>query len=108
MLGKMNDNIAIKTRTIITDAEGFQTETVSNVWSGRAFVNRKSANKAWVSSASFADATDLFVIRKPTMSIKTNMVIEYNSNEYEILSVKLVEKMYLEIMAKVVIASGQI
>ena len=106
MIGKMTENITIVSKAFTLDAEGFQTETTTEVWSGRACRNRKSANKAWVSGASYADATDLFVIRK-TPGINTSMFIEYNGNEFNIKSVELVNGMYLEILAKAVEPSGK-
>lgn len=107
MLGKMTINITINSKTITTDTEGFQTEATSQVWTGRACKDRKNAHKAWVSGAIFADATDLFTIRKTSTVIKDNMTITCNNNEYVILSVEPVERMYLEILAKAVIPSGE-
>lgn len=107
MLGKMNETITIVSKTYAIDSEGFQTETTTTIWTGRACRNRKTANKAWVSSASYADATDLFVIRKPASTIDTSMFVIFNTNEFNIKSVELVNGMYLEILAKAVEPSGK-
>lgn len=108
MIGRMREQISIKSRVIVIDAEGFQTEVLTEVLSTRAEWESQHATTVWKNRASFTDATDCFYIRKPAVEIKDDMVIECGAETFEITSVDEIKGrgLWLEILARRSVPSG--
>ena len=106
----MNEKISIISKTVTTDDEGFQTFTDTTLWECRAYREGRHGSNAWMNRASFTDATDLFVIRKPhDVEIKDSYYLICDGDTYDITSIENVKGrgMYLSILGKMVKPSGQ-
>ena len=106
---KMNVPISIAIETIVKDAEGFATKTDNVLASIHAYREGRHGSQKWVNRTAFSEATDLFRFRTiPGLTVTTEHVILCDGERYEITSVEDVKgrKMYLEVLAKRVIADG--
>lgn len=107
--GKMNKFIEITQKQVITDSEGFQSETDIVVAKIRAYREGRHGSEKWANRAVFSEATDLFRFRKiPNMKVTTDMRILCDESVFEITSVEDVKGrgMYVEVLAKEVVPSG--
>lgn len=107
--GKMNRFIEITQKQVITDSEGFQTETDVVVARARAYREGRHGSEKWANRAVFSEATDLFRFRTiPNLKISTDMRILCDNSVFEITSVEDVKGrgMYVEVLAKEVEPSG--
>lgn len=107
--GKMNTKISIIQVVNDKDSEGFKATTekiVATVW---AYQEGRHGSKRWANMAQFSEATDLFRLRKiPGVEITKDMSIKCGGRTFEITSIEDVKGrgMYLEILAREVVASG--
>ena len=108
-LGRMLTPITINSVTNSPDSEGFPTITRTPVVSCKAYREGRHGSEAWRNRAACTDATDLFVIRDPHVTIKTDMEIVCGEQTFQITSVENVKGrgMYLEILGREVVPSGQ-
>ena len=109
-IGMMNTRIALCRKEVALDAEGFATVVSNTVASIRAYREGRHGSERWSNRASFTDATDLFRFRViPNVEVSTDMTILCEGREYEITSIENVKGrgMYLECLAKEVVASGE-
>lgn len=107
--GKMNRFIEITQKQVVTDSEGFQSETDVVVAKVRAYREGRHGSEKWANRAVFSEATDLFRFRTiPDLNITTDMRILCDSSVFEITSVEDVKGrgMYVEALAKEVEPSG--
>ena len=107
-IGKMNTFIDIGIFKKIKDAEGFATSVYEGVASVRAYREGRHGSQRWANLAAFSDATDLFRIRViPDIDVTTDHILYCSGDKYDIISVEDVRGrgMYLEIMAKKVVAT---
>ena len=107
-IGKMNTFIDIGIFKKIKDAEGFATSVYEGVASVRAYREGRHGSQRWANLAAFSDATDLFRIRViPNIDVTTDHILYCGGDKYDIISVEDVRGrgMYLEIMAKKVVAT---
>ncbi len=107
--GKMNKVIEITQKQIITDSEGFQSETDVVVAKVRAYREGRHGSEKWANRAVFSEATDLFRFRTiPDLKVTTDMRILCDESVFEIISVEDVKGcgMYVEVLAKEVEPSG--
>ncbi len=107
--GKMNKSIEITQKQVITDNEGFQTETDVVVAKVRAYREGRHGSEKWANRAVFSEATDLFRFRTiPDLQVTTEMRILCDDSVFEITSVEDVKGrgMYVEVLAKEVEPSG--
>ena len=108
-LGKINtfiDLIEIKTTK---DNEGFSNIEDIIVASVRAYKEDRFASEKWANRAIFSEATSLFRFRRlPNLEVSPEMLIACKDGRYEITSVRDIRnrKMYLEVLAKKVVASS--
>ena len=105
----MNTHISIAEEVIVKDAEGFATKSDNIFASIHAYREGRHGSQKWVNRASFSDATDSFQFRViPGLSVTTAHVILCGDDRFEITSVEVVKGrgMYLEVLAKRVIADG--
>ena len=108
--GKMNAFIDIIEKRIQKDPEGSKVQTDEVIASVRAYREGRHGSEKWSNRASFTDATDLFRFRAiPHVEITTDMTILCDAREFEITSIENVKGrgMYLECLAKEVVASGE-
>lgn len=107
--GKMNKSIEITQKQVVTDSEGFQSESDVVVAKVRAYREGRHGSEKWANRAVFSEATDLFRFRTiPSLIITTDMRILCNGAVFEITSVEDVKGrgMYVEVLAKEVEPSG--
>ena len=107
--GKMNKQIEITQKQVITDSEGFQSESNVVVARIRAYREGRHGSEKWANRAVFSEATDLFRFRTiPNLNITTDMRILCDNSVFEITSVEDVKGrgMYVEALAKEVEPSG--
>ena len=107
--GKMNRFIEITQKQVITDNEGFQSETDVVLAKVRAYREGRHGSEKWANRAVFSEATDLFRFRTiPGLKISTDMRILCDGAIFEITSVEDVKGrgMYVEALAKEVEPSG--
>lgn len=107
--GKMNKQIEITQKQVITDSEGFQSESNVVVARIRAYREGRHGSEKWANRAVFSEATDLFRFRTiPNLNITTDMRILCDNSVFEITSVEDVKGrgMYIEVLAKEVESSG--
>ena len=107
--GKMNRFIEITQKQVITDNEGFQSETDVVVAKVRAYREGRHGSEKWANRAVFSEATDLFRFRTiPDLQVTTEMRILCDDSVFEITSVEDVKGrgMYVEVLAKEVEPSG--
>ncbi|NLY36541.1 MAG: head-tail adaptor protein, partial [Tissierellia bacterium] len=79
------------------------------VASVRAYKEDRFASEIWANRAIFSEATALFRFRRiPNLEVTTEMLIACKDGRYEITSVRDIRnrKMYLEVLAKKVVASS--
>ena len=109
-IGMMNTWIDLQVKRIIKDEEGFSSVEFSTVNTVRAYREGRHGSEKWSNRASFTDATDLFRFRAiPHVDVTTDMTILCDAREFEITSIENVKGrgMYLECLAKEVVASGE-
>ena len=107
--GRMNTLISIAREVVTKDAEGFATKTDQVLVSLFAYREGRHGSQKWVNRAAFSEATDLFRLRViPGLAVTTAHVILCGVDRFEITSVEDVKGrgMYLEVLAKLVIADG--
>ena len=107
--GKMNRFIEITEKQVITDSEGFQSETNIVVAKVRAYREGRHGSEKWANRAVFSEATDLFRFRTiPDLQVTREMRILCDGSVFEITSVEDVKGrgMYIEVLAKEVEPSG--
>ena len=107
--GKMNTKIRIISKEKILDDEGFSHMEETIVAEVRAYREGRHGSKKWANMAQFSDATELFQIRViPGIEITKDMQIICEGRTFEIKSTENVKGrgMYLEILAREVVASG--
>lgn len=109
-LGRMITPITIQSVSNSPDSEGFKTLTKTPVVTCKAYREGRHGSEAWRNRAAFTDATDRFVIRDPHLAIKTDMEIVCGSQTFQITSVENVKGrgMYLEILGREVVPSGEV
>ena len=109
-IGMMNTRIDLRRKEVSLDEEGFSTVEYKTVASIRAYREGRHGSERWSNRASFTDATDLFRFRViPHVEVNTDMTILCDGHLFEITSVENVKGrgMYLECLAKEVVASGE-
>lgn len=105
----MNTFIDIVEKQKVSDKEGFSKISDVIVASVRAYREGRHGSEKWANRSTFSDATDLFRFRViPGFTVTTAMVIVCADDRFEITSVEDVKGrgMYVEVMAKEVVASG--
>ena len=105
----MSVRISIAEEMVMKDAEGFATKTDNTLASIHAYREGRHGSQKWVNRASFSEATDLFQFRViPGLAVTTAHMILCDDDRFEITSVEDVKGrgMYLEVLAKRVIADG--
>lgn len=107
--GKMNKFVEITQKQVVTDSEGFQSESNVVVARIRAYREGRHGSEKWANRAVFSEATDLFRFRTiPDLQVTTEMRILCDDSVFEISSVEDVKGrgMYVEALAKEVEPSG--
>lgn len=95
--------------TLVLDDEGFSTVTDVVFASVRSYREGRHGNEKWANRSTFIDATDLFRFRVISgLTVTTAMVIVCADSRFEITSVEDVKGrgMYIEVLAKEVVSSG--
>lgn len=107
--GKMDTFIDLITVETAKDSEAFGKTIDKVIASVRAYKEDRHASGKWANRAAFSEATSLFYFRKiPGVEVTTEMVILCKDGRYELTSVRDVKNrgMYLEVLAKKVVASS--
>lgn len=109
-IGMMNTWIDLRQKILIKDEEGFCKVEYETIATCRAYREGRHGSEKWSNRASFTDATDLFRFRViPHVEVTADMTILCDGREFEITSIENVKGrgMYLECLAKEVVASGE-
>ena len=103
----MNTPIQILRVTYEKDADGFATPSDQPVKNVRAYFEQRHGNVKWANRATFSEATALFRFRTiPGLSIEPLYIIVCKAGRFEVLSVEQLRGMYVEALAKEVVAVG--
>ena len=108
--GHMNTLISIVREVVTKDTEGFATKADQVLASVFAYREGRHGSQKWINRAAFSEATDLFRFRViPSLTVTTAHVIFCGDDRFEITSVEDVKGrgMYIEILAKKVVADGK-
>jgi len=108
-LGLMNKPIQICSLTTVKDTAGFNQKTQQILYQVRAYIEGRHGSEKWANLAAFGEVTEIFRLRKiPNFELTTQHYIICDNVRYDILSVENVKgrKMYIEVMAKKVVASN--
>ena len=107
--GKMNTPIQVMRPVFTKDADGFAVATNQPVKSTRAYFEQRHGNIRWANRAAFSEATALFRFRViPGVSIEPLYIIESAAGRFEVLSVEVLGKRYVEALCKEVVAIGSL
>ena len=108
--GKMNSFADIIIPQTVKDNEGFATTVDEVLASVRVYREGRHGSEIWANRSAFTNATDLFRFRTiPGLTVTTAMAIICCGSRFEITSVEDVKGrgMYLEVLAKEVVPSGE-
>ena len=100
--GKYRHKIKIYKTTIVTDAQGFQSETTTVILTPHASIKTTSGMTIYRNNSDFEKALTNFTIRWPKTEITRDMLIEFRGKSYEILYLNNVDEadVELEIQAR--------
>ena len=103
----MNTPVTILRVTYEKDADGFaqpRDEVLARV---RAYHEQRHGNVKWANRAAFSEATALFRFRViPGVSIEPLYILVCAAGRFEVLSVEVLGKQYVEALCKEVAAVG--
>ena len=106
--GKMSERATIIRVHHEKDADGFaqpRDEVLAHI---RAYHEQRHGNIRWANRAAFSEATALFRFRViPGVSIEPLYIIESAAGRFEVLSVEVLGKRYVEALVKGVEPLGQ-
>jgi len=107
--GKMNTPCTIIRVHHEKDADGFaqpRDEVLARV---RAYHEQRHGNVKWANRAAFSEATALFRFRViPSVTVEPLYIIVCGLKRYEVLSVEVLHRQYVEALAKEVVALGNV
>ena len=100
--GKYRHKITIYKTIIVTDAQGFQSETTTVILTPHAHIKTTSGMTIFRNNSDFEKALTNFTIRWPKTEITRDMLIEFRGKTYEILYLNNVDEadVELEIQAR--------
>ena len=105
--GKMREQATIIRVHHEKDADGFaqpRDEVLAHI---RAYHEQRHGNIRWANRAAFSEATALFRFRViPDVTIEPLYIIESTAGRFEVLSVEVLGKRYVEALCKEVVAIG--
>lgn len=107
-VGELNKKIAIYTKTIAKDADGYPVETPVPVHSCWAKFSRTSGTEMTKANADFSEVKVRFLIRYTSKSINRKMTVQYGGDEYEIVYINDYEDghEYIEIWCSLMTNAG--
>ena len=104
----MNTPITILRVRHEKDADGFAQPRDENLARVRAYHEDRHGNVKWANRAAFSEATALFRFRViPGVAIEPLYVIVCGLKRYEVLSVEVLGRQYVEALVKGVTALGE-
>ena len=107
--GKMSEHVTIIRVHHEKDADGFaqpRDEVLARV---RAYHEQRHGNVKWANRAAFSEATALFRFRViPGLSVEPLYIIVCGLKRFEVLSVEVLGKRYVEALCKEVTAVGNV
>ena len=107
--GKMSEPCTIIRVHHEKDADGFAQPRDEALARVRAYHEQRHGNVKWANRAAFSEATALFRFRViPGLSVEPLYVIVCGLKRYEVLSVEVLHRQYVEALAKEVVALGNV
>jgi hypothetical protein len=98
--GKMQTPIKIIREQHSKDAAGFDISTDIVLAQVRAYHEQRHGNIKWANRAAFSEATSLFRFRViPGVPVEPLYIIESAAGRFQVLSVEVLGRMYVEILA---------
>lgn len=95
--GKYNHKIQICQTTVVTDADGFQSETTTVVLSPYASVKTTKGMTIIKNNSDFEKALTNFTIRYPKTAITREMFVQYRGKTYEIQYLNNIDEACIEL-----------
>lgn len=95
--GKYRHKIQIYKTEMVTDADGFQSETKTLVLSPYASIKTTSGITIIRNNSDFEKALTNFTIRWPQVALNRDMLIEFREKTYEILYLNNVDEACIEL-----------
>lgn len=95
--GKYNHKIKIYETTIVTDDEGFQTETTRVVLEPYANIKTTRGMTIIINNSDFEKAYTNFTIRYPKTEINRDMLIEFRGKIYSIEYINNIDEACVEL-----------
>ena len=106
--GKMNTHIKILRIRYEKDADGFAQPSDEILARVRAYHEQRHGNVRWANRAAFSEATALFRFRIiPGVTVEPLYIIESAAGRFEVLSVEVLGKRYVEALCKEVVPLGE-
>lgn len=102
-LGKFFADVTILRKIKTQDDEGFNDQTEKTVETVRCYRESRQGTTLWKNLAAFAEATDLFQIKKPAdYELSRAYLLESGGERFEILNIERIKghDLYLQIIAK--------
>lgn len=95
--GKYNHKISIYQTTVVTDSQGFQSETKEVVLQPYAHIKTTSGMTIIKNNSDFEKALTRFTIRYPKTVITRDMLIEFRNKTYEIQYINNIDEACVEL-----------
>jgi hypothetical protein len=105
--GRMSEIVTIIREQHSKDAEGFDISTDIVLAQVRAYHEQRHGNIKWANRAAFSEATHLFRFRViPGVAVEPLLIIESAAGRFQVLSVEVLGKMYVELLCQEVEPRG--
>ena len=95
--GKYNHKIKIFKTTIVTDEQGFQSETTEVLLQPYAYIKTTSGMTIIKNNSDFEKALTNFTIRYPKTAIDRDCLIEFRGKTYEIMYLNNIDEACVEL-----------
>lgn len=107
-IGELNKKISIYTKTVVEDADGYETETPVLVHSCWAKFTRTSGTELIKANADMSNVRVRFLIRYTSKAIDRKMTVQYGGKEYEIVFINDYEDRheFIEILCEILTTAG--
>jgi hypothetical protein len=105
--GRMSEIVTLLRTEHTTDPEGFAQTRDVPLATVRAYFEQRHGNIKWANRAAFSEATSLFRFRIiPNVPVEPLYIIESAAGRFQVLSVEVLGKMYVELLCQEVEPRG--
>lgn len=108
-LGRMNEPITILHIVTSKDTDGFAQSSDVVLARVHAYHEQRHGNIKWANRAAFSEATALFRFRViPGVAVEPLLIIVCRLKRFEVLSVEVLHRQYVEVLAREVEPVGEV